>query len=141
MNKQPEASSLWKCPKCGRQFARHGQSHSCKAYPIELHFVGKQNGKILYEKLKNAIEKEIGPIKIESLECCIHFVNTFTFAAVKILKNKITVDFALKHETKNDRIKQIVPMSAHRFLYVIDIYQENEIDQMLIEYIKEASQK
>ena len=84
---------LWTCPKCKRKFERKGQSHSCREFAIERHFEGKPEGKLLYKKLKSAIKQQVGSFKVESLECCIHFVSTFTFAAVKIFKDKIKVNY------------------------------------------------
>lgn len=132
---------LWKCPNCGRQFERKGQAHSCKPYDLRLHFKGKPEGKLLYEKLKKEVRSRIGPFKIESLECCIHFASTFTFAAVIILRDKIRVEFCLGRKLKSKRIGRVVPLSSTRFLFYIDIYTENEIDEQLIKWIEEASIK
>jgi hypothetical protein len=132
---------LWTCPKCGRQFGRHGQFHSCRPFPLALHFEGKPAGKSLYEQLTKAVKKNIGAFKIESLECCIHFVSTFTFTAVRVFKDKIRVDFSLNHKFRSRRINQFVQISAHRYLYVIDIMKEDDIDEELIEWIQEAHDK
>lgn len=134
-------SVLWTCPKCGRQFIRHGQTHSCNRFPLAQHFEGKPSGKLLYEKFKRAVKEQIGSFKIESLECCIHFVSTFTFVAVKIFKDKIRVDFSLSRKIKNRRISHSFQMSANRYLYVIDILDEKDIDEELIEWIKKAQDK
>lgn len=138
VNTRSAIIKLWTCPKCGRKFARHGQSHSCRPFPLALHFEGKPASKLLYDQLKKAIKKNIGTFKIESLECCIHFVSTFTFAAVKIFKNKIRVDFSLERKVSSRRINQFVQMSAHRYLFVVDIIYENEIDTELLQWIQEA---
>lgn len=95
----------------------------------------------MYENLRQAIEKQIGYFKIESLECCIHFVSTHTFAAVKIFKDKIRLDFSLNHNIKSERIHKSVQMSTHRYLYFVDITTENEIDEKLIQWIQEAHNK
>ena len=141
MKTKIEHTKLWTCPKCGRKFERTGQSHSCSPFPLEQHFKGKPSGKLLFEKFKQAVKKQAGPFKIESLKCCIHFVSTFTFAAVKIFKDKIRVDFSLSRKIKSKRIYQFVQMSAHRYLYVINILTEDEIDEELMEWIKEALDK
>ena len=141
MKTKTKQIKLWTCPECGRQFERTGQAHSCKPFPLEQHFKGKPSGKLLFEKLKQAIKKQTGPFKIESLECCIHFVSTFTFAAVKIFKEKIRVDFSLSRKLNSQRINQFVQMSAHRYLYAIDILTENEIDDELMKWIEEALEK
>ncbi len=84
---------------------------------------------------------QVGSFKIESLECCIHLVSTFTFAAVKIFKDKIRVDFSLSRKLKNKRITDTVQMSAHRYLYVVDIMNEDEIEEELMTWIREAHDK
>jgi hypothetical protein len=136
-----EIIALWECPKCGRQFEKRNQSHSCKKYPLEQHFIGKINGQLLYEKLKLTLEKTFDLFKIESLACCIHFVSTFTFTAVKVIKDKISIDFSLNHKVINKRIKQITPISKNRFLHSIDVFTEAEIDEELVEWIREAHDK
>jgi hypothetical protein len=130
--------SLWNCPQCGRQFERHNQAHSCKIYPLELHFEGKDASKILYEKLCEKIKKNVGPYKIESLECCIHLVSTSTFAAVKLLKSKIQIDFSLSRQLKNKRFVKTYKLSENRFLYLVEITEEEEIDNELLIWIVEA---
>lgn len=88
-----------------------------------------------------ALKRQLGDFKIESLECCIHFVSTFTFAAVKIFKNKIRVDFSLDQRLKNKRIKKSIQMSANRYLNYIDIINEDEINDEIIKWIQEAHDK
>jgi hypothetical protein len=123
---------LWTCPECGRQFERVGQAHSCRVFPLAEHFKGKPAGKLLYEKLKSGLKKQIGSFKIESLECCIHFRTVSTFAAVRIYKNKIKLDFASNHKIESSRLHQFVQFSANRYLYYIDIYCQEDIDEELM---------
>lgn len=141
MKTKSEIVKLWTCPKCGRRFERQRQTHSCRPFPLKQHFEGKPGGRSLYEKFKQEVKKQIGAFKIESLECCIHFVSTFTFMAVKIFRQEIRVDFSLNRKIKSKRIKQLVRLSAHRFLFVVDITQEEEIDKELMEWIGEAHDK
>ena len=136
-----ESKKLWACPTCGRKFERHGQTHSCRSFPLNQHFENKPAGKFLYQKLRQTIKNELGDFKVESLECCIHFVSTFTFAAVKIFKDKIRVDFSLSRKIKNTRITHFTPMSAHRYLYGIDVTKEEDINLQLMEWIHEALEK
>jgi hypothetical protein len=141
VRKKSDTTALWECPKCGRQFEKRNQSHSCNIYPLEQHFIEKLHGQLLYKKLKLTLQKTLDPFKIESLECCIHFVGTFTFAAVKIFKDKISIDFSLNHNVVNKRIKKVIQMSTNRFLHSVDIFTENEINAELIEWIQEAHDK
>jgi hypothetical protein len=133
-----EKKKLWTCPTCKRNFARHGQLHSCRQFPLEQHFKNKPDSTVLYQKLRQAVKYKIGSYKVESLECCIHFVSTFTFAAVKILKDKIRVDFGLSRKIRSKRFTYVTPMSTHRYLYCVDVMTEDDIDTELLDWIKEA---
>jgi L-cysteine desulfidase len=141
MKMKLETIKLWTCPKCKRQFERTGQSHSCRPFAIEKHLEGRPEGKLLFDQLKKEVKKQIGAFKTESLECCIHFVSTFTFAAVRIFKNKIQIEFSLNHKIKSSRIVKSQQLSANRHLYYIDIYSEDEINKELLEWIKEATNR
>lgn len=132
---------LWKCHQCGREFERQGQSHSCKLLPLAQHFENKPQGKLLYEKFKSAIKQQIGSFKIESSECCIHFVSTFTFATAKIFKDKIETHFGLYRKIKSKRMNQCIQLSANRYLYYVTITAPDEIDDTLMEWIAEAEHK
>ncbi len=130
---------LWKCPKCNREFEKKNQVHSCTVYPIEKHFKGKEEvARPLFEELKETINKNIGEFKIESLPCCIHFVSTYTFAAVYALRNKIRIHFTLNHKLESPRIDKFSQMSANRYLYSIDIEDKKGFDKELIKWLKEA---
>jgi Domain of unknown function (DUF5655) len=133
-----EKEKSWKCPQCGRSFERHNQRHSCKLYPLERHFEEKAGDKMLYDKLIQAIRKEIGSFNIQSLECCIHLESSFTFAAVKIAASKIELHFGLRHKVSNKRFKKVIQLSANRYLYYVDICKADEIDAELLGWIKEA---
>jgi len=131
---------IWTCPHCKRQFERQGQPHSCRVYPLQLHFLGKPAGRTLYELLKKAVKGQVGSFKTESLECCIHWVSTFTFAAVRIMKHKIRVSFSLGRKIKSSRVHDCVQTSANRYICSVDVSSGEEIDDALMKWIQEASE-
>jgi hypothetical protein len=141
VRKTTDLKELWECPKCGRHFEKANQRHSCKLYPLENHFIEKSHGELLYKKLKSTLEETLGPFKIESLECCIHFVSTFTFAAVKVFNSKISIDFSLNHKVINPRIKEVTQLSKNRLLHCVDVFTEAEINEELVGWIREALDK
>ncbi len=131
--------NLWKCPKCKREFEKKNQVHSCTIYPLDKHFKGKEGiARPLYNKLKAKIKKEIGPLKVESLPCCIHFVSNYTFAAVYALRKKIRIHFTLDHKVESSKIDKWSRASTNRYLYSIDIENEKQIDKELISWLKQA---
>ena len=132
-------AKLWTCPKCKRKFEKTGQTHSCTIYPVAKHLKGKEVGKRLYNALTTKMKKEIGKFRVESLPCCIHFVSTYTFAAVYALRDKIRIHFTLSHKLDSPRIGRFSHVSGKRYMYSIDIKDEKEMDKELMGWIKESA--
>lgn len=128
---------MWSCPKCNREFGKEKQTHSCKSYALEEHLKNKPVGKALFDEYIALVKEKVGPIKIESLPCCIHLVSDFTFGAVWVLKDKIKIDFRLRREVKIAGAK-IEKISANRYMYYIDIKDKKEITDELLALVKES---
>lgn len=135
-------ANIWKCPKCGREFEKKNQQHSCTFYPLDKHFKGKEEiAGPLYNTLKAKIEKDIGPFKVESLPCCIHFVkasSVYTFAAVYALRDRIRIHFGSNREMKSPRIDKSAKTSASKYMHSIDVKNAKEIDTELISWLRQA---
>jgi hypothetical protein len=130
---------MWQCKKCKREFAKTNQQHSCVIYPLKKHFAGKEEvAKPLFDDLVGKIKKNIGPVKIESLPCCIHLVSSYTFGAVWAMKDRIRIDFRLDENVKGRKFYKKFQMSKNRYLYYLDIKEKKEIDRKLIGWIKKA---
>ena len=131
-------SPVWRCTKCGRKFAKTNQAHSCAVFPLAKHFRNKPLAQALFLHLKGRIKNTIGPVKIESLPCCIHFVSSYTFGAVWAMKNGIRMDFRLARSIKSKRFWKTVHMSPHRHLYYVEVRDKKEIDSELLGWLKES---
>lgn len=141
MEVEKRVKKLWSCPNCGRKFTRKHQAHSCRPFHLSKHFKGKQTGSLLFQRFKTAVKNKVGPFKIESLECCIHFVHDSIFAGVKVLKNKLQVDFLLTQKTKSKRFVRESQLSASRYVYFVDISGKEDIDEELMRWMQEAYDK
>lgn len=129
---------MWKCPKCKRIFQKTDQMHSCKSYPIELHFKNKEKAKEIYDELLSTVKSKVGKLSEISLPCCIHWYGTYEFLALLAKSDKLEVRFALDREIKNKRIYVSVRLSSSSFkncLYLNDI---NDIDDELLDWIRES---
>jgi hypothetical protein len=135
---KPETPHMWTCPNCRRKFERQNQSHSCKPFPLPEHFKGKEEAKALYAVLRRETERRVGKLEVESLACCIHFVSTFTFAAVRVFASRLLVDFSLPHPVKHPRIEKCIKMSAHRYLCFVEVAAPGDVDEELLEWLREA---
>jgi hypothetical protein len=131
-------NKLWQCKKCKREFAKKGQGHSCVSYPLENHFRGKEYAKELFDFYVEEIKTNIGPVKIESLPCCIHLVGTYGFGAVWAMKDKIRIDFRTDFKIVSKRIWKMNQISPNRFMYYFEIKDKKEIDKELLGWVKKA---
>jgi hypothetical protein len=130
---------MWKCPKCKREFLKNNQLHSCVIYPLVKHFEGKKEiARPLFDKLIQSIEKNIGPVKIESLPCCIHLVGGYTFSGVWATKDKINIDFRSDTDIEDPRIIKKLKISVNRIMYYMSLKSEKDIDKKLISWLKTA---
>ena len=129
---------LWQCPKCKREFKNRNQSHSCKSITLDKHFENKPYARELFRYLKQEIENNIGPLKIETQPCCIHLVSNYTFGAVWALKDKIRIDFRTDFEINSKKTWKMIKMSSNRYLYYLDITDKKDIDKELLSWIKMA---
>ncbi|MFH0952566.1 MAG: DUF5655 domain-containing protein [Patescibacteria group bacterium] len=128
----------WQCKKCKRQFDKKHQVHSCVVYPVKKHLAkGNEKSRMLYVELLKKLRK-IGPVKIESLPCCIHFVSHFTFGCCYIMKNKIRLHFVLPNKVKDKRINKWGKLSSQKYMYEIDIENLSDLDIKLLRWLKKA---
>jgi hypothetical protein len=124
--------------KMQKEFAKKRQAHSCVSYPIENHFKNKDNAKALFTFLIEKIEEDIGPVKIESLPCCIHMVSNYTFGAVWAMKDRIRIDFRTNFQIESSKIWKVNQISPNRYIYYFDIKDKKSIDKNLLGWIKNA---
>ncbi|MFH1598547.1 MAG: DUF5655 domain-containing protein [Patescibacteria group bacterium] len=129
----------WQCPKCKREFTNKNQMHSCVIFPVQEHFVGKTDiARPLYDHLLAKIKKKVGPIKIESLPCCIHLVSHYTFMCVYARKDRIRIHFAHDKRIGSKRIDKAAQVSGSKYMSSLDIYSKKEIDKELITWLKDS---
>jgi hypothetical protein len=130
---------LWTCPRCKRQFMKENQVHSCKHYPLDDHFKGKEEiARPLFNFLQGSVTEDIGNFKVVSLPCCIHLETSFSFVGVYALRDRIRIGFTLDHELKSPRISKFTKMSKNRYHYGIDIKNSDEIDKELLGWLSQA---
>lgn len=79
--------STWKCPKCGRAFAKTNQAHSCKSTSVASHFKGKNPElRELFDSLLAAL-RSAGPVHIDAVASSINLVSRHHFGGAKVRGN------------------------------------------------------
>jgi hypothetical protein len=129
---------MWICPECGRKFSRIKQSHSCIQYHIEDLFFGKTDQvRRLYEVL-TARMMEFGEIDFHIGKWSLTIRRLSTFLSVMVEKNHLTLVFISSQPIDEFPVYQNYQHSATRFSNAVKIEYEEEIDDQLIRWLREA---
>ena len=123
---------MWTCPECGRVFARTGQQHSCKRVPLDDHFRGKGEARVLFDYVVGRIRDEIGECRVVSIPCCVHLFGRYDFLAALPKKDGLEIRIALEGVSGDPRFERIVPLSKKHFKHCLHIRQESDVDESLM---------
>ena len=92
---------------------------------------------LIYNKLINALQK-FGPLKIEPKKTSIHLGNRFGFAGVYTRKDYMNLEVHLNYKLTSERITRVEQASANRFHHTIKISSPKEVDDELMQWLKQA---
>lgn len=131
-------SNAWRCPYCGKSYANENQLHACKIHTVEELLNGKDIKIIqLYNVLVNFLSK-LGDIKINVNGTSIHFGNAGHFSAVQIKQKKLRFNFVTDEEIVSERFVKFNRFSKNRMDYVIEIFNEKDLDNELLEWLRHS---
>lgn len=129
---------LWRCPKCGRDFARQDQSHSCVSISVEEHFRGKQDRlRGVFRRLHNALRRT-GPVRVDAVKSAINLADRFHFAMIYVQKDGLKVEFALDRRLDDPRVIRTQDLSSNRVIHFVKVTREEEVDSQLLGWLREA---
>jgi hypothetical protein len=99
--------SMWRCPKCRRQFANRNQWHACGRYTLASHFKGKAAAvRGIFDKLL-ALARRNGPVTVLPEKTRIAFQVRMSFAAFVIRRNWVDGHVGLARRLENPRFRRI----------------------------------
>ncbi len=130
---------MWTCPKCQRTFRNTGQAHSCKLVDKASFFARRPaHFKKLYQIIKNKV-KSLGEFREEAvLPDVIFFKTKSTFLAIKVKKAWLDIEFFLDHLEDVPPVKKYLQTSKRRFVHVVSIDEEEDIDRQLMDWISDS---
>jgi hypothetical protein len=91
----------------------------------------------IYERLITELQK-LGQLKIEPHKTSIHLGNRFGFAGVYTQKDYINLELHLNYKLISERVGKVEQASANRFHHTIKLMSEKEVDNELLNWLKEA---
>jgi predicted transport protein len=128
---------MWTCPKCGREFKRKDQQHTCTLISKEVLFARRPlELKHLYGKIVKQLKK-IGEYREETVRPDVIFFKTkSTFLAVKVKKDHLDIEFFLDHLENVPPVSKYLRTSKNRVAHVVPVDRDEEINEQLIDWIK-----
>src|SRR5829696_160342 len=130
---------MWTCPKCGRNFKRRDQQHSCVLLKKEDLFEKKpEEFRRIFQKVVDIVDT-LGDYRTESVPPdVIYFKTASTFLAVKVKKAFLEIEFFLDHQDPAPVVSKWLQTSRHRFAHVVPVEREEELDQQLQHWIRSS---
>lgn len=96
---------LWRCPKCGWEFATRNLWHSCVRVPLNEHFKGKDPlVRKTFDALVAAVRKN-GPATVVTSKTRITLMVRMRFLSVTPQKHALTGGFGLMHAARHTRLR------------------------------------
>lgn len=129
---------LWRCRKCGREFANRNQSHACGRYTLAHHFRGKRpEVRALFDGIVAAI-RAIGPVRVLPEKTRIAFQVRMSFAQVTPRRNWLDGHVVLARRLEHPRFRQVQTFSPRNHLHTFRLTQLSDIDAEFRSWLAEA---
>jgi len=130
----------WRCPKCGRSFARPRQSHSCHRTTVEQHFEGKKPAlRDAFDALTTRLSKA-GPLRVDAVKTTIHLISGRAFGGVTVARESLRLGFLSARRIDSRRIVKQLTLAPDRVEHVVVINGPADVDRELVGWLR-ASQK
>jgi hypothetical protein len=134
----PTSDAGWRCPRCGRPFARARQAHSCRTVSLEHHLRHGAAVQALFDRLVHEVEREVGRCEVVSLPCCIHLRGTYDFLAVLPRRDRLEVRFTLARRVESPRIDRSEQTSRAGQKHRVSLASQEDIDAEFLGWVEEA---
>ncbi len=128
---------MWTCTKCGREFKRKDQQHSCRLISSEVIFSKHPPElKKIYVEISRIV-KSFGDYREEAVPPDVIFFKTeSTFLGIKVKKDHLEVEFFLDRLENVPAVSKYLQTSKHRVAHVVPVDSIDEIDAQLKEWMK-----
>jgi len=129
---------MWRCAKCGRDFANRNQSHSCGRHKLADHFRDKPPEiRALFDAVVAAIES-IGPVTILPEKTRIAFHVRMSFAQVTPRKNRLDGHVVFARRLESPRFTRVETFSPRNHLHAFRLTTPGDVDEEFHRWLREA---
>jgi len=129
---------MWRCSKCGREFANRNQSHACGSYELEAHFRGKPSDiRALFDGVVAAVQA-LGPVRVLPEKTRIAFQTRMSFAQVTPRQRWLDGHVVLARRLESPRFRRIETISARNHIHFFRLSVDTDIDDEFRAWLSEA---
>jgi hypothetical protein len=134
----PKAVTAWKCPTCGRRFARPRQAHSCQVVSLDAHL--KQAGPevvAVFDEIVRCL-RACGPLDVVPTKTNINFLSGTSLGGVRLLRRKARLGILLTRQVRDRRIHGTLQLSPRSVMHYIELAKVAEVDATVRSWLREA---
>ena len=129
---------LWRCPKCGRDFANRNQSHACGTHDIADHFRNKPPEiRALFDSVVRLINA-LGPVRILPEKTRIAFQVRMSFAQLTPRQRWLDGHVVLARRLESPRFRRIETFSPRNHLHAFRLTDMADLDAEFQAWLAEA---
>jgi hypothetical protein len=130
--------TLWACPRCGREFAKRNQWHSCLAYDVDGHFAGKDPRLREIFDLLVAKMEEFGPLRFDAVRRTINLIARHHLGGVEVQKKALRLGFLHDEPLESERFVRVARLGPHRVGHTVKLHSVDDVDDELLGWLKKA---
>ena len=133
-----EARPLWRCDRCGREFANRHQSHACGRHELETHFDGTDpEVRRLFDAVLGAVQA-LGPVTVLPEKTRIAFQARMSFAQVTPRHRWLDGHVVLARRLEHPRFRSIQTISPRNHVHVFRLERLADVDDVFRGWLAEA---
>ena len=141
LSREDESSSgepLWKCPDCGRRFAKARQWHSCEIKGLEEHFRGRDPElRGLFDELVRRL-RVFGPVGIDPVKTSINLTARDHFGSVMFRGNFLRLEFLSEKRIADARIVHVERRGPETFGHSVVLESVADLDDAVMDWLAAA---
>lgn len=130
---------MWRCPKCGREFAANNQTHTCAPLSdLDAHFAGKAPAvRQTFDRIV-ALAESFGPVTVlpEKTRIALHV--RMSFAAFTPRRNWLDGHLVLAQRFESPRFRNIEVYSPRNVLHAFRLTGPEQVDEEFAGWLREG---
>jgi hypothetical protein len=129
---------MWRCPRCGRDFANRNQSHACGRHSLAGHFAGRDPEVVRIFRALLAEARRNGPVRVLPEKTRIAFQVRMSFAAFTLRKRWLDGHVVLARRLASPRFKKIYVVSPRNQVHEFRLHSSSDVDEEVAGWLREA---